>query len=509
MFVFVVRRMVVSVFTLIVATALVFALVAISGDPREDLYEDQSPNKAQKIAARTQALHLDESIPQRYARWAGGVAKCVVPGQDCDLGKTVGGQDVAPLLTQAAGTTIKLVITATLLAMLLGVSVGIASALRQYSGFDYTITFGAFLFYSLPIFWVAVLLKQYLGIRFNDWLANPTIAPGVAVVLAVLAGLALSGLVGGDRRRRAATAVIAGVATLGVLLYLSWAEWFRYPALQPPLVILLTVACAVGITYLVAGLKRRGVLYAALSTAGVVAVAEFALVAVLEDPTWVVVALVTLGLIGVGIGAGWVFGGLDRGQAARAGALTGLAGMVWMMTDRMLNAVPDYSEAVNGRLVATIGSNTPNFEGDFWQRLLDSASHLLLPTLSIMLISFATYSRFTRATMLEVMHADFVRTARAKGLTERTVVIRHAFRNALIPVATLAAYDFGAVISGAVISENVFGWQGMGSLFVGALKTTDPNPVMAFFIVTALSIVVFNMLADIAYAYLDPRVRLS
>ncbi|MFN8075983.1 MAG: ABC transporter permease [Kineosporiaceae bacterium] len=509
MFVFVVRRMVVSVFTLIVATALVYALVAISGDPLDDLRQDQSPNRAQKIAARAAALHLDESIPQRYGRWAGGVAKCVVPGQGCDLGTTVRGQEVRPLLTQAAGTTIKLVITATVLAILLGVSVGIASALRQYSGFDYTITFAAFLFYSLPIFWIAVLLKLYLGIQFNNWLADPVIPLPVALVLGAVSGLIWSTLIGGDRRRRLITGAVAGVASVAALVYLSASEWFKYPALQPPLVIVLTFAAAVGITFLVAGLKRRGVLYAALATAGVVAVAEFALDPVLEDPSWLTVLAIGAVLLAVGIGAGQVFGGLDRGQAARAGALTGFVGLLWMLVDRSLAAVPDYSDTVNGRLISTIGSNTPNLEGDFWVRLLDAGSHLILPTLSIMLISFATYSRFTRATMLEVMHADYVRTARAKGLTERTVVLRHAFRNALIPVATLAAYDFGAVISGAVISENVFGWQGMGSLFVTSLREVDPNPVMAFFIVTAVSIVVFNMLADIAYAYLDPRVRLS
>jgi peptide/nickel transport system permease protein len=136
-------------------------------------------------------------------------------------------------------------------------------------------------------------------------------------------------------------------------------------------------------------------------------------------------------------------------------------------------------------------------------------AHLILPTLAIMLISFATYSRYTRATMLETMTQDYVRTARSKGLTERTVVLRHAFRNALIPVTTLMAFDFGAVIAGAVITETVFGWQGMGRLFVTGLQNVEPNPVMAFVVVAAVSIVIFNMIADILYAYLDPRIRLS
>jgi peptide/nickel transport system permease protein len=111
--------------------------------------------------------------------------------------------------------------------------------------------------------------------------------------------------------------------------------------------------------------------------------------------------------------------------------------------------------------------------------------------------------------MLETMNQDYVRTARSKGLTERTVVLRHAFRNALIPVITLAAFDFGAVIGGAIITEVVFGWRGMGYLFVKGLTQVDPNPVMGFYLVTATAIFLFNLLADLSYAYLDPRIRLS
>jgi peptide/nickel transport system permease protein len=126
-----------------------------------------------------------------------------------------------------------------------------------------------------------------------------------------------------------------------------------------------------------------------------------------------------------------------------------------------------------------------------------------------MLISFAGYSRYSRASMLEVMNADYVRTARAKGLTERTVVLRHAFRNAMIPLATLAALDFGAVISGAIITETVFGWKGMGILFTSAVQREDAYQIMGVFMVTAVAVVLFNLIADISYAVLDPRIRLS
>jgi peptide/nickel transport system permease protein len=111
--------------------------------------------------------------------------------------------------------------------------------------------------------------------------------------------------------------------------------------------------------------------------------------------------------------------------------------------------------------------------------------------------------------MLEVMNQDYIRTARAKGLTQRTVIVRHALRNALIPIATIIALDIGALIGGAVITEYVFGWSGMGQLFQQGLEAVDPNPVMAFFVVTGLLAVVFNLIADLTYASLDPRIRVS
>jgi peptide/nickel transport system permease protein len=175
----------------------------------------------------------------------------------------------------------------------------------------------------------------------------------------------------------------------------------------------------------------------------------------------------------------------------------------------LLAALPAYSAEVNGVVVATIGATTPNFSGNFWETTLDQLGHLLLPTIAIVLISIAAYTRYTRSSMLEVMNADYIRTARAKGLTERTVVVRHGFRNALIPITTIVALDVGGLIGGAIITETVFGWSGMGRYFNDALKIPDPNAVMGFFLVTGTAIVLFNMVADITYGFLDPRIRLS
>ena len=145
--------------------------------------------------------------------------------------------------------------------------------------------------------------------------------------------------------------------------------------------------------------------------------------------------------------------------------------------------------------------------GTGWHFWVDRAHHLVLPVIVLMVASIATYSRYMRASMLEVVNTDYVRTARAKGLPERKVTMRHAFRNALIPLVTVIALNFGALIGGAVITETVFSLDGMGLYFVNALGTADPYPVMAWLMITATMVIIFNLIADITYGVLDPRVR--
>jgi peptide/nickel transport system permease protein len=179
--------------------------------------------------------------------------------------------------------------------------------------------------------------------------------------------------------------------------------------------------------------------------------------------------------------------------------------------DRFMQAWKPYTDSsyISGRPIATIGSETPNLVGSFWVEGIDSFTHLLLPTLALLLIGFAGYTRYARASLLEVLNQDYIRTARAKGLTERTVVMRHAFRNALIPMTTLVAFDFAGLIGGAVITERVFAWSGMGNLFVSSLSRVDLNPVMGFFLITGTLAIFFNIVADLVYTLLDPRIRVN
>ena len=361
-------------------------LVANAGDPLENLRT--RPNGQAALQAKIKQLHLDKSVPERYVLWIKGFVKG-------DMGKNAQGVPVRPNLTRAMFTTLRLVLAATFVSIMLGLLVGVISAVRQYTAFDYGATFFAFLFYAMPVFWFAVLLKEFGAIKLNDWLANVSFS-WIGLSAVAFVGLAVGLFLGniGERRSRRR-------ATLGAL-------------------------------------------------------------------------------IGLGAGIG-------------VGALLRVA----------------FQHHHYSRLISTVGPQTPGFKGSFFARMGDYAGHMILPTVTLAAISFAVYSRFQRASMLDTMSSDYVRTARSKGISERRVILRHAFRTALIPVATYVALDFGAVMAGAIITETVFAWKGMGSLFLTGLKDSDVNSVLAFLMVTATLVIVFNILADVAYAYLDPRIRLD
>ena len=133
--------------------------------------------------------------------------------------------------------------------------------------------------------------------------------------------------------------------------------------------------------------------------------------------------------------------------------------------------------------------------------------HMILPVFSIAAISIAGYSRFVRATMLEVLGEDYVRTAKAKGLQRRTVVILHAFKNASLPLVTIIGLDIPLLLGGAVVTEYIFGWPGMGRLFLDHVSRADTAVVMGILIIITVAVIFFQLLTDIAYAGLDPRIR--
>jgi len=319
---YVVRRLLYSVVVLVAASFLVFTFVSVSGDPFAQLRI--TPNLSQQSVQNViDRKHLDDPIPVRYGYW-------VKDAVTNEFGTTLlGDRPILPDLWRVMKNTLQLVFVAELLAILIAVAIGVYSASRQYSAFDYTATTFSFLGLATPVFWLALML-------------------------------------------------------------------------------------------------------------------QFMVVQIYEQ---------------------------------------------------------------TGHLIFPIASLNSVDPGSGIHFALDRAHHLVLPVIVLMVASVASYSRYMRASMLEVINSDYVRTARAKGLAESRVTMKHAFRNALIPLVTLVALNFGSLLGGVIVTETVFSLDGMGLYFYNALLANDPYRVMAWLMVTATMIIVFNLVADIAYGYLDPRVR--
>lgn len=149
--------------------------------------------------------------------------------------------------------------------------------------------------------------------------------------------------------------------------------------------------------------------------------------------------------------------------------------------------------------------NSPGVDGFGWDRL----RHMILPALTIAVQGVAIYSRYMRASMLEVLNSDYLRTARSKGISERRVITRHAMRNALIPVVSFAAIDVGAIIGGLVITEQIFEWPGMGRYFLQAFGEGDYIRILPWMMIVVASVILFNLVADLLYGLLDPRIRVD
>ena len=160
-------------------------------------------------------------------------------------------------------------------------------------------------------------------------------------------------------------------------------------------------------------------------------------------------------------------------------------------------------------ILPTSGTETLGYTLGPVDAFVDRFEHIILPVLTLATISIAGWSRYMRSSTIEVTKQDYMRTARAKGVAPVPLLIRHALRNAVIPLITVVAIDFGAVAGGATITEGVFAWPGMGSLFFSSLTVRDYPVLLAILMLGAFFVIMFNLIADILYAVMDPRIRYS
>ena len=214
----------------------------------------------------------------------------------------------------------------------------------------------------------------------------------------------------------------------------------------------------------------------------------------------------TAAVLGIGIG---LFFGVVAGKRP-GGWIDGIVNT----TAFFVGSIPPFVSAIILQLVFAVelgwfpaaGVYPPGHQG-FDPFLL--SKHMVLPVFVVAIQTIAGYTRYMRASLLDVSSADYLRTARAKGISERQVMRSHTIRNALIPIATVVAIDIGALIGGLIITENIFNYPGMGVFFIEAATTGDFPRLMPFLVIITVSVLIFNLLADLSYAYLDPRIRLD
>ncbi len=167
----------------------------------------------------------------------------------------------------------------------------------------------------------------------------------------------------------------------------------------------------------------------------------------------------------------------------------------------------NFNLATGTHFFGTLGDHSIPQPSGFWPQLTDYLGHIVLPTISLSLITYAALSRFQRASMLEVINSDYVRLARAKGIHPRRLLVRHMLRTALIPMTTATALAIAAFFGGTVITETIFNWQGLGIYTVNAIVAGDKYIVLAVLMLTGFFVILGNLIADILYAVLDPRIR--
>lgn len=321
-----IRRILITIPVLLAASVIVFTLTLFTGDPVEEKYAGRNPPVPQQtIDNEKERLHLNDPVVVQYGNW---LKNLVLHG---DFGPSITStNNIGDELVKRTFVTLRLVIFAMFLALVLAILSGVLSATRQYSWLDYTFTFLGFVFLSMPPFWTAVLLKQ--------------------------------------------------------------------------------------------------------------------------------------------------------------GALT-------------------VNEATGQRTFFTIGARSDSTDPGAWNTVMDIFGHLILPTISLALITYATWSRFQRSSMLEVLGSDYIRLARSKGLAPRRVLVRHALRTAMIPMTTVSALAIAGVLGGAVVTETVFEWQGLGRYLIDSITTRDRYAVLGILLVTGFIVIMGNLVADILYGVLDPRIR--
>jgi ABC-type dipeptide/oligopeptide/nickel transport system permease component len=375
--------------------------------------------------------------------------------------------------------TLELTFVAMIVAVLAGLFLGTISAVRKDQPVDHATRFLALAGVSVPIFWLGLILKFALATTYptevftNAGFLAKAVFFFIATMIPLVAGLYLAENLSDERTTWARLGAHVGIF-LAVVALLFLATW-----------------TFVAVTLLAVG----GVAYATIGALKLVHHRR------IPPRTWrVAPAVVALGCLALALS--------PFANAAVAGVFDFIPDLPLggQFSNELQQAQGEHASLINGPthvlLVDTLLARD-------WVAFNDVLKHLVLPAITLGYFSLAIIARMMRSSMLETLGQDFVRTARAKGLDERAVLQRHARRNALIPIATVIGLTFGSLLSGAVLTETIFQWPGLGRWSTSAMGASDTNSVMAFVLLVVVVYLLANLLVDIAYSVIDPRVRLS
>ena len=509
MLAFIGRRISLALLILFGSTYLTYQLAAYSGDPLAGIRESTDAKKDVIIAELTKFLSLDVPPPARYFLWLQNAVGLGESGKP-DFGSTIITRfPVADQIATAIPITLRLVTMATILSVVIGISFGVLSAMRQYSRLDNSLTLLSFFLFSLPIFWIAVMLKEYLAIQFNNFLVDPTIGWITNIAISAVIGFIVAGFVSGTRKRVLITWGATFLSLATILYFASSTAWFRYPTLGIFGIAILGAAISIGMTNIFSGFGNRKALGAGLASVGLGIAAYYPFQALAGPGTNYVLMWAFAGvMVATSYFIGFFFTKIDKGPVIRVAMISAFFVALLTIIDKFMQTWDVYFGLSDGRPIQTQGSyNITISSNDFWISNLDLLTHLFLPTAALAL-GFAGYLRYSRASMLEVLNMDYIRTARAKGMPEREVILRHAIRNAMLPLTTLLTFELAGLIGGAIITESIFGWRGMGSLANEAIQSQDLNLLMATFAISAFLTIMATLAADLLYSVLDPRIRI-
>jgi peptide/nickel transport system permease protein len=395
MAVYTLRRVLFMVPLILVISIIIFGMVQLQpGDPIDQLVQGNPDITAQDIENLRKAFGLDQPWYVQYGKWLGRALQL-----DFGPSRTYNIPAAEFVVQQKLGNTLTLSGAAFLLALFIGIPLGIYVAVRQYSVADYLTTFLSFVGFSTPVFWLGIMLLILFSVTLQWLPAGGTGTEGVTPNQPTAETFTASGQVREIRIERGSRIVVVGIYD---------------------------------------------------SVTG-------------QD--------------------------VARDFPVPAGAQLNLQ-------------AGDYVQ--EGQPIGT----TATLSG--WiVYLLDKLKYLILPAFTLSIIQMARWTRFMRASLLEVINQDFIRTARSKGLTERVVIYKHALRNAVIPIITLIGLTIPNLIGGAVLTETVFNWPGMGRALLASIVEKDYNVAMVILLMLSLITLISNLLADLAYGLVDPRIRYS